>query len=309
MILLLLIFSSVFISLSFSQDCGIPVLTETPTIDYFLKEFDLKTPFLLKGGAKSWKATESWRHEQLDLRFGDAEVKVGFSSQILANSGDGSESMKLRDFLSTLRDVAAGNNDANEEGGQEETPYVFDRGHFVKEHPEILADFVPPPFFSEKESVIYYFLLGGPRSGVSLHAHTDGWNGLVHGRKRWFFYPPNVLPPLDFPVYRGQIKWEKEIYPQIKENPTLPAPLECTQESGDIIYIPEGWFHATTNLEETIGVRHNLLGFHFTDPNESESLSLSLGFFIGCCSTCEWSFALFATISAGTKAEACWQTS
>ena len=37
-------------------------------------------------------------------------------------------------------------------------------------------------------------------------------------------------------------------------NPDVPAPLECTQKAGQLIYVPEGWYHSTINLEETIGV-------------------------------------------------------
>jgi len=96
---------------------------------------------------------------------------------------------------------------------------------------------------------------------VALHAHTEGWNALLHGRKRWFLYPPYVLPPLQYPVYKGQMEWVTTLYPQIKANPGLPQPLECIQEAGDLIFIPEGWFHATINLEETIGVRYPFLPF------------------------------------------------
>ena len=219
----------------------------TLTAKRFETDFDLKAPFVLKGGAAAWKATERWTREHILSEYGDAEVKVGLSSKIVGNSGDGAERTTIREFLQQ-----AGAGDGSE------GPYVFDRGSFVKEHPEILQDIQPPLFFKPEEggedSIVVYFLLGGPNSGIPLHSHTDGWNALIHGRKRWFFYPPEELPPLDFPVYRGQFAWERETYPAIKANSQLSAPLECLQEAGDIVYIPEGWFHATSNLGETIGV-------------------------------------------------------
>ena len=30
--------------------------------------------------------------------------------------------------------------------------------------------------------------------------------------------------------------------------------VECTTEAGELIYIPEGWYHSTINLQETIGI-------------------------------------------------------
>jgi hypothetical protein len=33
-----------------------------------------------------------------------------------------------------------------------------------------------------------------------------------------------------------------------------PSPFECTQASGQALFIPSGWNHATLNLEWSIGV-------------------------------------------------------
>jgi hypothetical protein len=46
----------------------------------------------------------------------------------------------------------------------------------------------------------YFLTLGGDESGVQFHRHNDGWNVLVAGRKRWFLYPPRVLPAPAFPA-------------------------------------------------------------------------------------------------------------
>ena len=36
------------------------------------------------------------------------------------------------------------------------------------------------------------------------------------------------------------------------------APLECTQEAGDVMFVPHSWGHAVINLVETIGVASEL---------------------------------------------------
>ena len=30
-------------------------------------------------------------------------------------------------------------------------------------------------------------------------------------------------------------------------------PMQCTQESGDVIFVPEGWGHSVLNMAESVG--------------------------------------------------------
>ena len=48
--------------------------------------------------------------------------------------------------------------------------------------------------------------------------------------------------------------WLAEFYPGLQ---TLPAgsharPMECIQQAGELLYVPEGWYHATVNLGDTV---------------------------------------------------------
>jgi hypothetical protein len=152
-----------------------------------------------------------------------------------------------------------------------------------------------------------FLTLGGDESGVQFHRHNDGWNTLIAGRKRWFLYPPRVLPVPAFPaedlpirkfgvydpcctscIRRLQLDlgssyqrvnlmqtdnalvyviafnmfisvpgdWLSDFYPGLMTLPEgSPArPMECIQQEGELLYVPEGWYHATVNLGDT--VRH-----------------------------------------------------
>nr|KAG5708468.1 hypothetical protein BaRGS_026195 [Batillaria attramentaria] len=96
-----------------------------------------------------------------------------------------------------------------------------------------------------------YLSLGAAGSGLMFHQHTDTLAGVVFGKKRWFLYPLTRNPPGG--VYNGLLimEWYKRIYPNL----TLQdRPLECIQQAGELIYLPEGTYHATINVGDTIGV-------------------------------------------------------
>ena len=50
--------------------------------------------------------------------------------------------------------------------------------------------------------------------------------------------------------------WLSDFYPGLMTLPEgNPArPMECIQKEGELLYVPEGWYHATVNLGDT--VRH-----------------------------------------------------
>ena len=106
-------------------------------------------------------------------------------------------------------------------------------------------------------STVYMFLT--PKYdrlvGVGIHQHTDGWNAQVggNGSKLWFVYPPQMRPGPEHPVTRewccGEDSWVRVIFPDLLSDKTRgpgnQKPLMCTQQTGDLVYIPEWWHHGT----------------------------------------------------------------
>ena len=73
------------------------------------------------------------------------------------------------------------------------------------------ADYQPPPTYfadterfnyseSERQAAALFYL--GPRgSGVNFHQHTNAWNALLFGAKRWFLFPPyTIFGPTALPM-------------------------------------------------------------------------------------------------------------
>lgn len=88
--------------------------------------------------------------------------------------------------------------------------------------------------------------MGANGSGNPFHYHQQTWNALVAGRKHWLLYPPNAsfyseLHPLEW-LRRGQ------------NGTSLPPPIECIQQAGDVLFVPRLWGHGTINLGESVGV-------------------------------------------------------
>ena len=94
---------------------------------------------------------------------------------------------------------------------------------------------------------------------------------MLHGRKRWFLYPSKgsgggrVVEEggdgkAEGVVGRGLVapsmsalQWVAEVYGEgrVGERDGL---VECVAAAGDVVYVPDGWMHATLNLEPSVFV-------------------------------------------------------
>jgi hypothetical protein len=92
------------------------------------------------------------------------------------------------------------------------------------------------------------FYLGGPGSGSPLHIHKDAFNTLMYGKKRWFLISPASALYSTVPISTWVVNTSLD-------GPKAPKGLQmCTQNAGDVLYIPHGWAHGVLNLETSVGV-------------------------------------------------------
>ena len=138
------------------------------------------------------------------------------------------------------------------------------------------------------------FLMGALRSGSFPHvdpSSTAAWNWLLHGEKRWCLFPPNVdaaeigaVASADAGMSaerngeggsgggddddrakllaNGAGYWWSEHYPRLVSSGSGAAlgMVECVQQAGEVIYVPEGWWHAVLNVSPwTTAVTHNVV--------------------------------------------------
>lgn len=213
------------------------------TVKEFEKEYRFKKPVIVRfpNGAKDWTNPRKWSLSSLKQEYGQWYVLSGNSLEIVRKGGNGDVQSSFTEFVDSLMQ------DKDEIG---EPFYIFDRMFYNDSSlPRTLK---PPKYFEIKDGIDdSIFFLGASSSGVSFHKHADAWNGVIYGQKRWFLYPTTHTPPGG--VYPGftQMEWYSKVYPSLTEDH---APMECVQEAGEILYLPEGTYHGTINLGDTVAI-------------------------------------------------------
>jgi histone arginine demethylase JMJD6 len=219
----------------------------------------------------AWPAHEKWQLKNLlnDETLIDRKFKCG--------EDDDGRNIKIRmsHFLSYT------------EFNRDDSPlYVFDSNFDDdKNANRILRDYRVPSYFREdlfglvsesRRPPYRWFLIGPERSGTCVHFDplgTSAWNTIIEGQKRWVLFPPHVLKS----VVKGKglirddeddeaVHYFMNILPRIKrEARSLRSSpkyenfscYEFTQNAGETVFVPNGWWHAVLNLSHTVAVTQN----------------------------------------------------
>jgi tetratricopeptide (TPR) repeat protein len=118
-----------------------------------------------------------------------------------------------------------------------ESPYVFQRFPGSNFKLPAVLQWLP---WSDS-----FFFLGAEGSGVSWHRHNAAVQEGVYGWKRWLLLPPSRPPAGGGIGFWSILEWVKVVLPTLQG---ASRPLECIVGPGDLIYVPENWFHAILNV-------------------------------------------------------------
>uniref|UniRef100_A0ACD5WUJ9 Uncharacterized protein n=1 Tax=Avena sativa TaxID=4498 RepID=A0ACD5WUJ9_AVESA len=245
------------------------------SVEKFIMEYEEPNwPVLLEGCLDTWPALQKWTREYL------LEVSAGKEFAV------GPVSMPLDRYFLYADNV------------QEERPlYLFD-AKFAEKVPEMGSDYEVLVYFQEdlfkvlgEERPDHRWIIIGPAgSGSSFHVDpnsTSAWNAVIKGAKKWVMFPPEVPPPGVHPSADGAevtspvsiMEWFMDFYGACRT--WKKRPIECVYRAGDIVFVPNGWWHLVINLEESIAItqnyvsRRNLLNVldFLKRPNASELVS------------------------------------
>jgi histone arginine demethylase JMJD6 len=229
---------------------------------------------------KPWPAQEKWQLEALqkDLTLLNRKFKCG-------EDDDGRNiKIRMKQFLSYT------------EFNRDDSPlYVFDTAFDEDRYADrILRDYRVPSYFSDdlfrlvsesRRPPYRWFLIGPERSGTCVHIDplaTSAWNTLIVGQKRWVIFPPHV--PKSIVKGKGLVRDDEDdeaihyfmyILPRIKRqaqslrgDPRYKdfCCYEFTQNAGDTVFVPHGWWHAVLNLTDAVAITQNFCSERNFDP-------------------------------------------
>jgi len=209
---------------------------------------------------EGWRATERWQSQESFLRhYGHLPVQVTEMGSLHGLGKPLRVELTLTDYASYARE------------NQVDWPfYVWER-NFNGERRHLLDDFSSPKILADdlydmspevREflplSCHLFVLVGGRRTGSNMHRDpkwSSAWNTLLVGRKRWVMFPRDVhaseIGALEGDAYKDggpQAYWWLDHYPRLRERGQHLGMVDMLQNSGDTVFIPAGWWHATLNL-------------------------------------------------------------
>ncbi|CAJ1398866.1 unnamed protein product [Effrenium voratum] len=219
----------------------------------FLRDFvAANRPVLLRNGAAHLEAMRWSDYRQLQQDLGSEQVHAAPVPYAKNLGLPGAIEAPLSQLLSSpklWRSESAASGAAS--GAEGEAPcYVFDAA-VLRRRSELAEKALPLTRAFMKEHCSHVrqpqFGVGFRGAGAPMHTHHAALNASLAGRKRWFLMPPEVAGWTLDPV----AGWEGSEDFERKRKAGL---WEVTQEAGDLLFVPEGWGHATILDSYAVGV-------------------------------------------------------
>ena len=222
-------------------------------IDHFLSEEQrlfqsqyksARIPVLLKGAAKDWPLFGKWSKDYIKNNMGDYVCKIIEDSR----PAYAKNQTTLKFYFEKLKDVS-----------------TLTLDPFNQNNPPLFYKDIktPNPFFATKEIQRFFFFHSIKDAGTLPHIHGNAFNILQEGEKEWVFYDAsqthnpkgyNLLQESNkkYPVGTHAKDWFKNEVPQLLKK--IDKVYCCTQEAGDIVFIPKEYCHAVINKSEVMGI-------------------------------------------------------
>eukprot|EP00747_Dinoflagellata_sp_TGD_P013852 gnl/TRDRNA2_/TRDRNA2_122938_c3_seq1.p1 gnl/TRDRNA2_/TRDRNA2_122938_c3~~gnl/TRDRNA2_/TRDRNA2_122938_c3_seq1.p1 ORF type:complete len:302 (-),score=37.16 gnl/TRDRNA2_/TRDRNA2_122938_c3_seq1:47-952(-) len=231
--------------------CDIAQVNASISSKELIDEFILKgRPVLVKGAASSWKDRSRWTKQNVSKNWGHVRSRHGAFPYSWAY-GFKEDMVQVKDFIGGFSKpsgevpqyIFSEDYDGSFKG-LHPNPGIVER--MLGRHDQLPLQYQPlmePSKLATPHSA--QFGLGPALSGAPPHFHEAAFNALLYGRKHWLLWVPENAPYGAMPA----LTFVKELLPNIAEDR---RPLECTQESGDVFYLPSQWGHCILNLAESI---------------------------------------------------------
>jgi len=243
--------------------CDIPEVDGALTPQEFMKYVIAQRPVIMRGAARDWAFRREWTKAGVVRESGELEASVG-GVPFPEAFGLEHNRMSVAEYVNLLENEAERAQGKTQLTGRSRLlrrwvaqqgrppPYIF--GSLALHGGPTPDEFtflhgLEGLIRSHDEDLLVY--IGPPGSGAPSHIHADAVNAAAFGRKHWFFYPPSRSYFSTQPMQ----EWLAQRLLHVEES----RPYRCTQEAGDVVFVPFDWGHSVVNLDASIGVAMELL--------------------------------------------------
>jgi predicted restriction endonuclease len=173
--------------------------------------------------------------ELLKRVYGNVQVRTGNRETLIDNGFTNSKPMSLSDALNTPQ-----NGTINTECGTIVfSPVKELPNEFVTELNPLLNAF---PYEDEATPKPKKFTLtiASEGFGIGMHKHNAAMFMLLVGRKKWYLSAKEDMEGIEVthPGFYGELSSHK-----------------CVQDAGEVLFVPNEWYHEIFNLEYTVGIQ------------------------------------------------------
>lgn len=253
-----------------------------PSISYnefFVKFLLSNSPCLFrKEATELWPCRQEWldaqgtpHFEHLTERFGETVVPVADCNQRYYDSQT-KKNETMKNYVKYWKEYRARNYPA-------EMPLLYLKDWHCMRLGRRMAEnsiYTVPRFFASDWLNEYYeanaeldddymFVYMGPKgTWTPFHADVFGsysWSANVTGKKRWLLFPPreedhlrDATGCLPYDASERCVRRRRSRSSDDQDDITY---FEIMQNSGEILFVPSGWHHQVSNLEDAISINHN----------------------------------------------------
>jgi hypothetical protein len=195
-------------------------------------------PVVVANATRNWKALSGWTADYLKAKAGTRTVPVTYSPGVIYERRN-PRPMLFGDYLDLVM------------SDEPDRRQYYVTGVTVNRTlPELVPDFACPEIIAGLTSELSLFLGRDTATGCHFHPYEQAILCQIVGRKRVVLYPPTEFSSL-YPKgpLAGHFNWSR--VPDV-DQPDLEKfsrfrdaqALECTVESGDMLFIPIHWWHS-----------------------------------------------------------------
>jgi hypothetical protein len=229
--------------------------------DFLEKYYATNTPVIITDMMGDWQAMKQWCPEYLKTKYGEATVEIQVDRNSDRNYEINTQKHKKNVCLKEYIDMVV-------KGGETNDYYMVANNQTLEreEFKSLLNDVKMPNFLDSintKQKIFFWF---GPR-GTITPLHHDPMNLImahIYGRKRWRLIDPKYTTHIynHIGVF-SKIDLENPDYAKYPLCKDVPI-IETILESGEMIFIPVGWWHQVKGLDVSIALSFT----NFVFPNE-----------------------------------------